>query len=136
MVGGLFNWRNAPGQTGADLPAPTALSTAEPGIRANVHVGSLLGSLTAGVYERDLVRSVENLMVVIKEVPPGTPPREGIEITKNVDFATFAKRLAESRKPKPGTPKTTVFASPQFAPSSPLEFSLERCARLLGCPHS
>ena len=38
-----------------------------------------------------MVRSVENLMIVIKEVPPGTPPREGVEVTKNVDFATFAK---------------------------------------------
>ena len=105
LVGGRFNWREAPGQLGADLPAPSALSTLDPGIRANVHVGSLLSSLVAGIYQRDIVRSVENLMVVIKEVPPGTPPREGIEVTKNVDFATFAKRLADSRKPKSGTPQ-------------------------------
>jgi hypothetical protein len=123
LVGGLFNWRDAPGQHGADLPAPQALASLEPGVRANVHLGSLLGSLTAGIYERDIVRSVENLMVVIKEVPPGTPPREGIEITKNVDFATFAKRLAESRKPKPGTPKTTVLRVTR--PKQPPEFSTD-----------
>jgi hypothetical protein len=133
LVGGRFNWRDAPGQRGADLPAPSALGTLEPGVRANVHVGSLLGSLTAGVYERDLVRSVENLMVVVREVPPGTPPREGIEITKNVDFATFAKRLAESRKPKPGTPKTTVLRLTR--PKQPPEFSTDARGYLVALIH-
>ena len=133
LVGGLFNWRGAPGQHGADLPAPPALASLEPGIRANVHVGSLLGSLAAGVYQRDDVRSVENLMLVIKEVPPGTPPREGIEITKNVDFATFAKRLAESRNPKPGTPKTTVLRV--VRPKQPPEFSTDSRGYLVALVH-
>jgi hypothetical protein len=123
LIGGRFNWRGAPGQVGADLPAPSTLETLEPGIRANVHAGSLLGSLASGLYERDPVRSVENLMVAIKEVPPGTPPREGVEVTKNVDFATFAKRLAESRKPKPGTPRTTVLRV--MRPKQPPEFSTD-----------
>ncbi len=108
MVGGLFGWRDAPGQLGADAPEPAKLRTLEPGIRASVHVGSLLGSLVAGIYQRDEVRSVENLMIVIKEMPPGTPPKDGIEVTKNVDFATYLKTLTEARKAKAGSPKTTV----------------------------
>ena len=62
-------------------------------------------------------------MIVVKAVPAGTPPQEGIEVTKNVDFATFAKKLADSRKPEPGTPKTTVLriVRPKQAP----EFSAD-----------
>jgi hypothetical protein len=96
-------------------------------------VGSLLGNAAAGVYERDDVRSVENLMVVIKEVPPRTPPREGIEIAKNVDFATFAKRLADSRQPKPGTPKTTVLRV--MRPKQPPEFSTDARGYLVALIH-
>jgi hypothetical protein len=133
LVAGRFNWKDASGQVGADAPVPAELSTIEPGIRASVHVGSLLGNLVAGIYERDVVRSVENLMVVIKEVPPGTPPREGIEVTQNVDFATFAKKLAESRKPKPGTPKTTVLRVTR--PKVPPEFSTDARGFLVALIH-
>jgi hypothetical protein len=133
LVGGRFNWKDTPGQHGADVPPPAALSSIEPGIRASVHVGSLLGSLASGIYERDIVKSVDNLMVVIKDVPPGTPPREGIEVTQNVDFATFAKKLAESRKPKPGTPKTTVLRVTR--PKTPPEFSTDARGFLVALIH-
>ena len=66
-------------------------------------------------------------------MPPGTPPREGIEVTKNVDFATFAKRLAESRKPKPGTPKTTVLRI--IRPKQPPEFSTDARGFLVALVH-
>jgi hypothetical protein len=123
IVGGRLVPKEAPGELGADVAAPAALRTIEPGIHANVHVGSLLGSLAAGAFEKDEIRSVENLMIVVKPVPAGTPPQEGIEVTKNVDFATFAKKLADSRKPEPGTPKTTVLriVRPKEAP----EFSAD-----------
>jgi hypothetical protein len=133
MVGGLFSWREAPGQLGADAPEPAELRTLEPGIRANVHIGSLLGSLVAGIYERDLVRSVENLMIVIKEMPPGTPPKDGIQVTKNVDFATYAKTLTESRKAKPGSPKTTVLRI--MRPHDPPEFSTDARGFLVALIH-
>jgi hypothetical protein len=80
-----------------------------------------------------MVRSVDNVMLVIKEVPPGTPPREGLEIAKNVDFATFAKRLAESRKPKPGTPRTTVLRVTR--PKTPPEFSTDARGFLVALVH-
>ena len=48
IIGGLVNRRNAPVPNGADSPEPPTLLTLEPGIRANIHAGSLLGSLAAG----------------------------------------------------------------------------------------
>jgi hypothetical protein len=131
LVAGRLILRNAPGLAGADMPAPPSLQTIDSGIRACVHVGSLLGSLAAGAYERDEIRSVDNLMIVVKQVPPGTPPREGVEIVKNVDFATYSKRLAESRKP--GTAKTTVLriVRPKQAP----EFSTDARGYLVALIH-
>ena len=85
------------------------------------------------MYERDLVRSVENLMIVVKEVPPGTPPEKGVEVTKNVDFATFAKRLAESRTPSAGTPKATVLRI--MRPKQPPEFSTDARGFLVALIH-
>ena len=100
LAGGVLKLRGAPREIGADAPEPVALLSPEPGINANVHLGSLLGSLASGIYERDMVRSVQNLMLVVKEVPPGTPPGEAVKVTKNVDFATFAKAVDASRKPE------------------------------------
>ena len=84
-------------------------------------------------YEREEVRSVDNLMIVVKDVPPGTPPREGVEVAKNVDFATFAKRLAEARKPSAGTAKATVLriVRPKQAP----EFSTDARGFLVALIH-
>ena len=133
LVGGRLVMKDAPTQPGADVPAPASLRNVATGIRATVHVGSLLGSFAAGMYERDLVRSVENLMIVVKEVPPGTPPEKGVEVTKNVDFATFAKRLAESRTPSAGTPKTTVLRI--MRPKQPPEFSTDARGFLVALIH-
>ena len=72
-------------------------------------------------------------MLVIKEVPPGTPPGDGIQITKNVDFATYAKTLAESRKAKPGDPKTTVLRI--MRPHDPPEFSTDARGFLVALIH-
>ncbi len=120
LAGGIVEWRGAPRQIGADLPEPVALSSLEPGITANVHLGSLLGSLVAGVYERELVRSVNNLMLIIKDVPAGSPPGDAVKVIKNVDFATYAKEVDESRKTKPGTPRPAVLRISR--PKEPPEF--------------
>jgi hypothetical protein len=123
FVGGLFEWPGAPGQAGADAPVPFALSTVEPGVAARVHLGSLLSSLVAGVYQRDQVQSVDNLMIAIKPMPPGTPPREGVTITKNADFATYAKAVQAARKPKPGSPSVTTMRI--MRPKQPPEFATD-----------
>jgi hypothetical protein len=107
-VGGLVQWRGAPGQAGADSREPQKPATTEPGITADVHIGSLLSSLAAGAYEREEVKSVHNLMITVRDVPPGTSPREAVAITRNVDFPTFAKQVAAARQPKAGSGKETV----------------------------
>ena len=100
IAGGLFQWRGAPRQLGADAPEPSHLAaTFEPGVTAAVHLSSLLTSAAAGVYERGEVRSVQNLMISMKEMPPGTPPAEAVKLSKNVDFPTYIKAVDDSRKP-------------------------------------
>jgi hypothetical protein len=100
FVGGLFEWRGAPGQLGADSPQPPSLAaTFEPGVTADVHLGSLLTSASSGLYERDQVRSVQNLMITIKDAPAGSPPADAVKIARNVDFPTYIKAVDESRKP-------------------------------------
>jgi hypothetical protein len=108
FVGGLFQFRDAPGQLGADAQKPSSLAaTYEPGgVSALVHLSSLLSSAAAGVYQRDEVKSVDNLMLSVADLPPGTAPRDAVKLTKNVDFATYAKAVDEGRKP--GSPRVTV----------------------------
>ena len=132
-VGGVLQWQGAPGQAGADAPLPQKMATIEPGIAAGVHLGSLLTSLAAGAYQREQVQSVQNLMIAIRDVPPGTPPREAVTVTKNVDFATFAKAVEDSRKPMPGTPKAAVLriTRPQRVP----EFSADARGFLVAMIH-
>ncbi len=100
ILGGLFQWRGAPGQLGADVPKPSNLAaTFEPGVTAAVHLNSLLTSAAAGLYGRGEVRSVENLMITIKDMPPGTSPADAVKVSKNVDFSTYLKAVDDSRKP-------------------------------------
>ncbi len=101
FVEGLFEWRGAPSQFGADAPQPPALATTfEPGITADVHLSSLLTSAAAGLYLREEVRSVHNLMITIKDAPQGTAPLgEALKVARNVDFRTYLKAVDESRKP-------------------------------------
>jgi hypothetical protein len=134
FVAGVLNWRSAPGHLGADLPQPATLTnTIEPGVTADVHVGSLLSSLVSGLYGRDEVQSVQNLMLTIRPVPPGTPPREGIKVTKNVDFATFAKAVDESRKPGADKEKSAVLRITR--PKKPPEFTTDARGFLVALIH-
>ncbi len=123
VVEGLLEWQGAPGQLGADAPVPPKLTTIEPGVTAGVHLGSLLSSLAAGLYERDDIKSVDNVMITIKAMPPGTPPREAVAIARNVDFATYAKAVDEARKRKPGSPAVTTLRITR--PKQPPEFGTD-----------
>ena len=117
LVGGLLQFRDAPGQLGADAQKPSSLATTiEPGVTADVHLGSLLSSVASGVYQRDEVKSVDNLMLSIADVPPETAPRDAVKVTKNVDFATYSKAVDAGRKP--GSPRVTVLRiiRPRSAP--------------------
>lgn len=97
VVGGRLKWAGAAEQVGADQPKPGKLATAEPGVVADVHLPSLFTNLGRGYLQSPAAKDVENLMIVTHKVPPGAPPRQGIEVSRNTDFATFAKAVAASR---------------------------------------
>jgi hypothetical protein len=128
---GLFQWRGAPGQLGADAPQPTKLATTfEPGVTADVHLSSLLSSAVAGLYQRGEVQSARNVMITVADVPSGTPPAEAVKITKNVDFPTYVKAVDESRKP--GS-KANVLRLTR--PIQPPEFSVDAKGNLVTIIH-
>ncbi|HMB03322.1 MAG TPA: hypothetical protein VKP69_06220 [Isosphaeraceae bacterium] len=93
LIGGKLQWRGAQEQVGADAPQPAKLAIPDPGVSADLHLSSILTSLTRGYLQSDAVRGLENLMIVTKKIPPGAPPREGIEVARNADFGAFLKAV-------------------------------------------
>jgi hypothetical protein len=131
IAGGLFQWRGAPGQLGADAPEPSNLAaTFEPGVTAAVHLNSLLSSAAAGLYERGDVRAVQNLMISIRDMPPGSSPAEAVKISKNVDFPTYIKAVDDSRKPGSKAAVLRLTRPPQ-----PPEFSVDAKGNLVAIVH-
>lgn len=98
MVGGLVQWRGAGEQVGADRPQPPTFETTAPGITADVHLVSVMTNLSRGYLQSDAAREAKNLMVVTRKVPAGTPAREGIVLTENVDYPTYLKAVDETRE--------------------------------------
>jgi hypothetical protein len=119
FVTGLFRWRGAPDQRGADTPRPAKLATIEQGVTADLHLGSLLTSAGSGLWQRDEVKSVQNVMIVTRAVPPGTPPRDAVAITSNADFPTYLKAVDAARKAR--HPQVTALRVRR--PQLPPEFS-------------
>ena len=130
FVGGLFQWEGAP-QLGADAPQPAKLTTFETGLTANVHLSSLLTNLTRGAFQHEPIRSVQNLTVVTKDVPAGTPPRESFTLIQNTDLPTFARAVDEARKAK--NPKVTALRITR--PQQPPEFSVDARGFLVALIH-
>ncbi len=122
FVGGRFEWRGAPDQRGADAPQPPKLaSTIDPGVTADLHLGSLLTSAASGLWQQDKVRSVQNLMIQTKAVPPGTPPKDAVKVSENVSFADYLKAVDEARKAH----DQRVQALRVTRPQQPPEFSTD-----------
>jgi hypothetical protein len=97
-VGGRFEWRGAPDQRGADMARPPSLaSSVESGLTADLHLGSLLTSAAGGLWRQDRVRSVENVMIQTKDVPPGTSPGGAVDVRENVSFADYLKAVDTAR---------------------------------------
>jgi len=121
-VGGRFEWRGAPDQRGADMPQPPGLaSTIEPGLTADLHLGSVLTSAAGGIWRQDKFRSVQNVMIQTKAVRPGTPPRDAVEVRQNVSFADYIKALAAARDADdPGVQALRI-----TRPEQPPEFSTD-----------
>jgi hypothetical protein len=97
LVGGLLGHKTLPDAIGADMPQPSSLLTPAAGVSADIHLGSLLSNAVGGLLLSDKVKGVDNLLIVTKAVEPGAPPREGITIGKNVDYAAFLKAGDEAR---------------------------------------
>jgi hypothetical protein len=130
FVGGLLRGKEGP-VSGADAPRPESLATAnDPGVTADVHLGSLLSNGIAALLERDDVRSVDNVMVSLRNMGPGTAPRDATTITKNVDFPTYIKAVDDSRK---GAAKMTVLRV--FRPRRAPQFTVDARSNLVALIH-
>ena len=122
FVGGRFEWRGAPDQRGADAPQPPKLaSTIEPGVTADLHLGSLLTSAASGIWQQDRCRSVQNLMIQTKAVPPGTPPKDAVSVSENVGFADYLKAVDAARNAHDPRVQALRITRPQQPP----EFSTD-----------
>jgi hypothetical protein len=91
----------------------------------------LLSSLASGLYGREDVQSVQNVMITTRPVPPGGSPRDAATVKKNVDFATFAKAVDDSRKP--GGDKSPIMRIAR--PQKPPEFSTDARGFLVALIH-
>jgi hypothetical protein len=100
LIGGSLQWRGLPTHVGADSPQPPQLAVPESGVTADLHLGSVLTNLAQGYFQSDAVRSVENLMIVTKKIPPDAPPQQGIVWTQNADYPTFLKAVETARAAK------------------------------------
>ena len=131
FVGGLFQWRGAPGQLGADAPQPPPWplrsSPASPLTFMPVRCSP---ARRRAFTSETRSNSVHDLMITIKEAPPGTPPADAIKIAKNVDFPTYIKAVDESRKP--GS-RANVLR--HHAPAEPPEFSADAKGNFVAFVH-
>ena len=129
FVGGRFEWRNAPGQLGADTPQPPKLKdTYEPGVTADLHLGSLLTSAAAGIWQQEKMKSIHNVMIETKIVPPGGSPKDAAKITQNVSYADYIKAVDEAKKANDPRVQALLVNRPAEAP----EFSVDARGYLVG----
>ncbi len=118
-VRGMLQSRSGDRQRGADAPQPTKLAAPDSGLTADVHLTSVLNSVADGLFQRGAVQQVSNLVIVTKDVPPGSPPQQAATITTNVGFPAFARAVDEAVKAK--NPKVTAIRvkrpaqAPEFA---------------------
>jgi hypothetical protein len=132
FVGGRFEWRGAPDQRGADAPQPPKLAaTYDPGVTADLHLASLLSSAAAGIWQQERVRSVGNLMIQTRPVPPGGSPKDGATISQNVSFADFVKAVDAARNAHDPRVQALRVTRPGQAP----EFSVDARGYLVALVH-
>jgi hypothetical protein len=121
LIGGTLHWRNARNQVGADMPQPSWLAVPAPGVSADLHLSSILTSLVRGYLQGSDVQGIENLMLVTKKVPPGTPPREAFTMVRNADYPTYLAAVKEAQAAN--DPK--VLAVRVKRPGRPPEFAAD-----------
>ncbi|MEO6810937.1 MAG: hypothetical protein ABI353_17640 [Isosphaeraceae bacterium] len=131
LIGGTVQWQGANEQVGADAPQPRKFQTSEPGITADLHLGSVLTNLVRGYLQSPAGARVQNLMVVTKKIPPNTPPQEGIATSENVDFETFRTAAATARAAKDPKVMAIRVKTPGVAP----EFTADARGYLVALVH-
>jgi hypothetical protein len=119
-VGGLLQSRGGQ-KRGADSPQPTKLAVPDAGLSADVHLSSVLTSAVAALLQRPDVQLVENVMILTKDVPPGTPPKDAVTIRINVDFPTYAQVANQARQAN--NPKVAALRIKR--PAHPPEFATD-----------
>ena len=119
LVSGKVGHQAVPNAIGADMPQPPSLVVPDSGVSVDVHLGSVLSNLVAGILQDEKIRDVANVMIVTKATAPDAPPSDGITVGRNVDFPTFLEQIAEARAAN--DPKTTALRirkpteAPEFA---------------------
>ena len=106
-------------------------TTYEPGVTADIHISSLLTSGASGFWRQFSVQYVKNLVIVTKAVPPGTPPKDAVTVSTNVDFPTYLKMVEETKKAN----DPRVSAIRILRPEQPPEFSSDARGFLVALIH-
>jgi hypothetical protein len=131
IVDGRIKWRNASDQVGAETPKPWRFATVASGVSADLHLASVLTNLVRGYFQGEKVKTITNLMVVTRKVAPGTPAKEGVTVSENVDFAKFVAATNEARAANDPKVQALRVKKPGQSP----EFSVDRNGALVAIVH-
>jgi hypothetical protein len=127
LIGGKLEYLNARDQVGADAPQPPTLERPDPGVSADVHLSSVMSNFSRGFIESDAARGVQNLMIVTRDVAPGTPPAEGAKVSRNVDYPTYLRAVETARAAQ--NPKVTALRVKR--PDTPPDFGADSQGNLV-----
>ena len=83
---------------------------------ADLHLGSLMTSAAGGLWQQDKVRSVQNLMIETRAVPPGTPPKDAVKVSRNVSYADYVKAVDAARTANDPKVQALRIARPEHPP--------------------
>ncbi len=95
LIGGTIHYLNAKDQVVCGRRAAAAGPLIRPvgGVSADVHLSSVMANFTRGYIESDAVKGVQNLMILTQDVPPGSPPKDGVKVSRNVDYPTYLRAV-------------------------------------------
>ncbi len=83
---------------GADTPQPASLYAPDPGVSADLHLGSILNELAQSVFHNPKVVSVNNVMIELKKPDVATPTAPKVGFIPNASFEQFQAAVGESKK--------------------------------------
>lgn len=121
LLGGTLQWLGASEQVGADAPQPAKFAAPAPGVSADLHLSSILSSLSRGFLQSERARGVNHLMIVTKKPVPNAPPADAVAVTRNPDFATYLKAVNEAQ----AAADPQVMAIRVKKPSQPPDFAAD-----------